>query len=92
MNAKPIVFISHIDDEKEIAGAFKTLIEKEFLGLIDVFVSSHARSIELGQRWLDEITKALKHCKIEFIICSPISIQRPWINFEAGAGGYAKSQ
>jgi TIR domain len=86
MDAKPVVFISHIDDEKEIAAAFKSLIEKAFLGLINVFVSSDARSIELGERWLNAITEALKTCAIEFIICSPISIKRPWINFEAGAG------
>ena len=72
MYAKPIVFISHIDDEKEIAGTFKSLIEKEFLGLIDVFVSSDARSIDLGERWLNAITEALKTCAIEFIICSPV--------------------
>jgi TIR domain len=86
MSAKPIVFISHIDDEKEIAAAFKSLIENAFLGLISVFVSSDARSIELGERWLNAITEALKTCAIEFIICSPISVTRPWINFEAGAG------
>ena len=86
MNAKPIIFISHIDDEKEIAGAFKDLIENAFLGLISVFVSSDARSVELGDRWLNAITEALKTCAIEFVICSPISITRPWINFEAGAG------
>jgi TIR domain len=86
MSAKPIVFISHIDAEKEIAAAFKSLIENAFLGLISVFVSSDARSVELGERWLNAITEALKTCSIEFVICSPISIQRPWINFEAGAG------
>jgi hypothetical protein len=86
LNAKPIVFISHIVEEAEVAAAFKSLIENAFLGLIDVFVSSDAKSIDLGQRWLDEITNALKHCAIEFVFCSPISIQRPWINFEAGAG------
>lgn len=86
MNEKPIVFISHIVEEAEIGGAFKSLIESAFLGLIDVFVSSDTKSIDLGHRWLDQITHALKQCAIEFIICSPASIQREWINFEAGAG------
>jgi len=35
---------------------------------------------------LDNITVALKECCIEIILCSPDSIKRPWINFEAGAG------
>lgn len=83
---KSLVFLSHIADESEIAIAFKDLIEASFLGMIDVFVSSDTDNIAMGQKWLDEITKALKSCVIEVVLCSPVSIKRPWINFEAGAG------
>jgi hypothetical protein len=83
---KALVFISHISPEKEIAIAFKELIEEAFLGLIDVFVSSDEHSVSLGQKWLDNITSALRTCSIEIILCSPVSVGRPWINFEAGAG------
>jgi hypothetical protein len=44
-----IVFISHVTSEKELAIAFKNLIEKSFLKIIDVFVSSDGESIEAGQ-------------------------------------------
>ena len=83
---KKIVFISHITEEKELAHLVQELIEKSFLGMIEVFVSSDEHSISLGQKWLDNITEALKSCAIEIILCSPNSIKRPWINFEAGAG------
>lgn len=83
---KPIVFISHINEEKEFALAIKKLIEEKFIGMIDVFISSDENSINLGNEWLKKIEKALKNCIIEIILCSPCSIQRPWINFEAGAG------
>lgn len=83
---KPLVFISHITEEKEIAMAFKELIESSFLGMLEVFVSSDDDTIHMGQRWLDRISNGLKNCAIEIIICSPKSILRPWINFEAGAG------
>jgi len=83
---KSIVFISHITEEKELAIALKELIETSFLGMIEVFVSSDEHSISLGQKWLDNITAALKNCTIEIILCSSKSIKRPWINFEAGAG------
>lgn len=83
---KPILFISHISEEKEIAHALKEVLEKSFLGNIDVFVSSNPNSIKLGNRWLQNITNALKSCVVEIVIASPISIKRPWINFEAGAG------
>ena len=65
---------------------FKEFIEDSFLGMLDVFVSSDENSISSGSRWLDNITDALGSCAIELILCSPKSIQRPWVNFEAGAG------
>lgn len=83
---KPIVFISHITEEKELAIELKRLIEESFLGMLEVFVSSDEDSITSGSRWLDNITEALKNCVIELILCSPESVKRPWINFEAGAG------
>jgi hypothetical protein len=83
---KPLVFISHITTEKEIAVAFKELIEQAFLGMIEVFVSSDPNSIAMGGRWLDNITYGLKNCIIEIVVASPTSVTRPWINFEAGAG------
>ncbi len=83
---KPIVFISHITEEKEIASSLKKLVENTFLNMIDVFVSSDPSSIKMGKRWLDEITIALKSCAIEIVLASPKSVSRPWINFEAGSG------
>jgi hypothetical protein len=57
---KPLVFISHITEEKEIAVALKDLVEATFLNMIDVFVSTDSKSIKMGRKWLDEITDALK--------------------------------
>lgn len=54
--------------------------------MIDVFVSSDNSSVGLGQKWLDAITEALRRCAVEIIIASPMSVTRPWINFEAGSG------
>lgn len=84
--ADKLVFISHITEEKELAQAFKEMVERAFLGLFDVFVSSDAESIPMGKRWLGEIEAALKHCVVEIVVCSPHSVKRPWIQFEAGAG------
>jgi hypothetical protein len=84
--SKPLIFISHISEEKEVALAVKELIEASFLGMMEVFVSSDHLSIPLGQKWLDNITNSLKTCSVEIVICSPKSVTRPWINFEAGAG------
>jgi TIR domain len=83
---KSLVFISHITEEKAIAQALKELIEKPFLHMIEVFMSSDPNSLKLGRKWLQEITDALKACAIEIILVSPESVKRPWINFEGGCG------
>ncbi len=83
---KSLIFLSHIEEEKDIAIAFKDLIESNFLGMVEVFAFSDDRSIPLGQKWLDDITEALKKCSIEIILCSPSSVLKPWIHFEAGVG------
>ncbi|MCA6105476.1 toll/interleukin-1 receptor domain-containing protein [Bradyrhizobium australafricanum] len=86
---KPLVFLSHINEEAELAGLFKTEIERVFLGMIEVFLSSEDTTIAVGSRWLDKITEGLRSAQAVMILCSPISIHRPWINFEAG-GGWAR--
>ena len=83
---KPLFFISHIQEEKEIALALKKVIESSFLNMVEVFVSTDPESLRPGARWLETITNALKRCKVEIILASPRSIKRPWINFEGGAG------
>lgn len=83
---KPIVFISHITEEAELAKELKQLLEESFLGMLEIFVSSDEGSLSAGTRWLDDITHSLSNCKVELILCSEKSIKRPWINFEAGAG------
>ena len=83
---KPYVFISHIGAESTLAALIKEQISQDFLGMIDVFVSSDSTSISVGSKWLNDIDAALKNAKVELIICSHDSISKPWINFEAGAG------
>ncbi len=80
------IFISHINEEASIAQVLKEWIEDTFLGQWDVFVSSDSDDIPAGKRWLEEIDKSLDSTDLIIIICSPQSIKRPWINFEAGCG------
>jgi TIR domain-containing protein len=83
--AKKNVFISHISGETEIARLLKQKLDADFLGLLDVFVSSDFKSIKAGENWLAEIEKGLKTAHILIVLCSKDSIGRPWVNFEAGA-------
>jgi hypothetical protein len=79
------IFISHISEEAGLAGILKEHIDRDFLGMLELFVSTDLASISAGSQWLEAIKKALKDAQIELLLCSKRSIQRPWINFEAGA-------
>lgn len=83
---KKKVFISHISEEKELAELLKRGIEKKFLGVVEVFVSSDGYSIETGKMWLGQITNALNNADAMIALCSKDSVLRPWVNFEMGAG------
>jgi len=58
--------------------------------MLDVFVSSDGESISAGDEWLESIDQALQESAVMLILCSPSSIRRPWINFEAGAAWMRK--
>jgi hypothetical protein len=82
---KKQVFVSHISSEAEIAKRLKRHLDDDFLGMLEIFVSSDRESIRAGDRWLAEVDKALKAADVELVLCSKESIGRPWVNFEAGA-------
>lgn len=83
---KPIIFVSHTAKEKELAVLLKQEIIKDFLGAVDLFVSSDGKSIQAGNDWLQQVKESLNQSKLELILCSKESVGRPWVNFEAGAG------
>jgi hypothetical protein len=83
---KPLIFISHIHEERNLALVLKDMIEEAYPGKFSIFVASHFASIGSGDKWLDEIIAALRACSLEIILCSPRSLTRSWIHFEGGAG------
>lgn len=78
------IFISHIHEEANLALLLKNWIEDTFLGQIEVFVSADDRDIVIGDEWFNRISHALDTAKVVLLLCSPDSIKRPWISFEAG--------
>jgi hypothetical protein len=83
---RPTIFISHISEEADLAAIFKEDFEDAFVGEVQVFASSDFESISAGLDWRSATGEALRRADIEIVLCSPFSISRPWINFEAGAG------
>lgn len=84
------IFISHIHEEAELAKLIKNWIEDTFLGQVSVFVSADDRDIKLGDEWFQKISTALESSSLTLLLCSPTSVTRPWISFEAG-WGWAKN-
>jgi hypothetical protein len=83
--AQKQVFISHISAETEIAKRLKQRLDNDFLGMLDIFVSSDRETIRAGEKWLDEVDRALRAADAQLVLCSRESVGRPWVNFEAGA-------
>ena len=86
---KPTVFISHINDEAEVAIWMKNSISKLLLGGVQFFVSSDRTAIIGGDRWLNKIEEALRSAPVVLVLCSSRSVLRPWVNFEAGGAWIA---
>ncbi len=88
--SKPVVFISHVEEEAELAHILKKHLTTSFLGMVQVFDSSETVSIAAGENWLRSIDGALRSMCVELVICSRVSVDRPWVNFEAGAAWMKK--
>ena len=77
------VFVSVIDEEAGLASVLKDWIGTAFLGHVEVFVSTV--DISSGEQWFQRLEKELTGAQVLLVICSPGSVQMPWINFETGA-------
>ena len=88
MSGSISVFISHIGDEAALANSLKQWIENTFPDQVSVFVSSDLASIQAGDEWYDKIMEALSSADIFLVVCSPTSLERPWVNFETGVAAF----
>ncbi len=89
---KPLIFISHIHEHRHLGTAIKDEIATLLLNGVDFFVSSDRVSIVGGDRWLDQVEGALNTAAIVLVVCTPESVHRPWVNFEAGGAWMAKKR
>ena len=78
-----IIFISHIHEEIEIAQAIKDELNNCFQDAISVYLSE---TIPFGDDWQKSVNQTLRHADLILVLFSPDSIERPWINVEAGYG------
>jgi TIR domain len=79
------IFISHITEEAGVAARLKLRVTEDFPDQVKIFLSSDTESIAAGEEWLSSVSAAIRNSSIFIVLCSPVAITRPWVNFEAGA-------
>lgn len=83
----PFVFISHDSRDAEIAEAFSKLLKSVSAGMLKSFRSSDnkgTQGIEFGIEWYPKIIESLQESSDVVCILTDLSVDRPWILFEAG--------
>ena len=83
---KPILFISHITEERDFALALKDVFKDIYGEQLSVFVSSSKTNIDLGDNWIEKVNYNLENMSMMIVLCSKESYKRNWINYEAGVG------
>ena len=86
MAPRETVFISHAAVDGPLANFIGSRLSGDFLGGVDTFVSSRPEDNQPGEVWYDTITSSLLRAKIIVVLANKSSVERPWINFEAGVG------
>lgn len=86
---KPLVFISHIHEDRRIATALEATIVEALLGGVDVFNAFDRESLVIGDPWREVIIDRLKSCRALLVIATPESVASPWVNFESGGAWLA---
>jgi len=86
------IFISHITENESIAQKLKDFLISIFGDKIAVFVAGDPDSISFSHDWFERIKKGIRECDLMMLLCTPESVKRPWINFEAGAAVILEKQ
>lgn len=84
------VFISFVNEDKDIAEAVQRLLVSALRIESGVFLSADQMQVLAGEIWLDKVRAGLESCEVLLVLLSERSINRAWVNFEAGAAWIAR--
>jgi len=84
------IFISYIREEFQIALVLKKWIESAFGDRCEVSISSDPETVPTVAQLVERDDPALAELKALILICSPSSLQKPWLSFEAGCAWIKK--
>lgn len=80
------IFISHWTEENGFAVFLKEQLKQIFGEDLNIFVSSDYESISGGETWFQAVVSSLMSVRVVLVLVSQYSVDRRWINFEAGIG------
>jgi hypothetical protein len=83
-NEKPLIFLSHISEHRDLGIFFKREIQNAFKHQVEVFVSSDIKDIAGGEEWKKAIKEALRNTRLFIVVLNEASLKRHWINLEIG--------
>jgi hypothetical protein len=87
------IFITHIHEDEIVARGLHRFLQAKLRGTsARVFLSSDPTQLRLGDDWLRKIQEALKSAKLVLAIFSEESVNRPWVNFEAGGAWFVEGK
>ena len=78
------VFVSHRTVEAKFADVLRAHLARDFMGILNFFVSTDATSVPAGSQWFHEVLAGLQRAHVLLAICSNQSVRLPWINYETG--------
>jgi hypothetical protein len=84
VSAKPVVFISHVHEDSNLAKQIADQIRQAFLNAVEVFVASDGSSIKGGDKWMQKIEDGLRLAQIVLVLVTRNSVGRKWVYFETG--------
>ncbi len=84
------IFLTYIQEEFQVGLVLKKWIETAFADHCEVLVSTDPEHIPALAQYLEKNEQGLSDVKALVILCSPNSLQRPWISFEVGCAWMRK--
>ncbi|MCK1506837.1 toll/interleukin-1 receptor domain-containing protein [Bradyrhizobium sp. 18] len=88
MNA-PLVFVSHAEEDKDVAICLKSLILEAAGAPVEVYVSSDADAQRHGADWFKQIREKLSEAAAIVFLASSSSLKANWALFEIGAAFFS---
>jgi tetratricopeptide (TPR) repeat protein len=86
-NGKPLVFISHADEDSKMADQLAELVGRMCTG-VEIWFSSDGRpgkGCTPGKSWFEDIHDHLAQADCLLALVTWNSINRPWVHWESGA-------